>query len=449
MRDLFVFGVVILTLPLVFRRPFIGLLVFSWLAYMRPQDLCWGFARSMRLSFFVGLTMTVGWFANESGLRRFWRRDVRTVLMIALAALITVSLSMARNLDNYVVGYYFEFLKIIVIALFTTGQVDSRQRLRLLLWTIALSLGFYGFKGGAFGFLTGGAIIQRGPGGMLEDNNDFALALVMNLPLLFYLGQSEKNLLIRRFTEITMALTMITILLTHSRGAFVAMIVTLLVIAWRSGKLFQAVGGLTLLVVCFLAFTPKHVLDRLASIGQGTVEESANARLRAWKVAGEMIQDNPAFGVGMRNFRDNFYLYSDGGVFNHVAHNSYLQIWAEGGSFAFLVYMALLLSVFFTCSWVRRVARMRPDMSWAGVYARMMEATTAGFMIGAFFLDRGHFDLIYHWLGLVTCLALIVRSEYARSPEHARTEAKPGIRVRWRTAAVLGPRELPRWGRGV
>ncbi len=51
MRDLIVFGTVILLLPTAFRKPFIGLLLFSWLAYMRPQDLCWGYARAMRFSF--------------------------------------------------------------------------------------------------------------------------------------------------------------------------------------------------------------------------------------------------------------------------------------------------------------------------------------------------------------------------------------------------------------
>jgi hypothetical protein len=61
MRDLIVFLIVLLTLPVSFRRPFVGMLVFSWLAYMRPQDLCWSFARDMRLSFYVALaTSAVG-----------------------------------------------------------------------------------------------------------------------------------------------------------------------------------------------------------------------------------------------------------------------------------------------------------------------------------------------------------------------------------------------------
>ena len=42
MRDLVVFLFVMAMMPTAFRRPYIGMLLFSWLAYMRPQDLCWG-----------------------------------------------------------------------------------------------------------------------------------------------------------------------------------------------------------------------------------------------------------------------------------------------------------------------------------------------------------------------------------------------------------------------
>ena len=198
LRDLFVFAVVVLCLPYSLRRPYIGLLLFSWLAYMRPQDLCWGFARSMRFSFFVGAAMVIGFFAHEKGLRPFTRWDIRTVMMVVLLALVTAGLVLAEDQGKYVMRYYFEFLKIILIALFTVGQVSDRARLRGLLWTICGCFAFYGFKGGLVGVLTGGGRILRGPGGMLEDNNDFAVALVMNVPLLFYLGRAEGKLWLRR-----------------------------------------------------------------------------------------------------------------------------------------------------------------------------------------------------------------------------------------------------------
>src|SRR5262245_54120453 len=241
MRDLLVFAIVLLSLPLSFRRPFLGLIVFSWLAYMRPQDLCWGFARDMRMSFYVGMAMIAGWWAHERGQRPFARWDLRTRLLLVLVVLVTLSYAQAHFITEYSNRYYLEFLKIIVVALFTTGQIDSRARMRWLCWTIALCLAFYGVKGGLFGVLSGGASILRGPGGMLEDNNDFALALVMNVPLLWYLGDSDRALpFVRLLTRIGILLTVVTIALTHSRGGFLALVGTALWIAWRSGRLLRA-----------------------------------------------------------------------------------------------------------------------------------------------------------------------------------------------------------------
>ena len=222
MRDLLVMAIVLLSLPLTVRRPFVGLLVFSWLAYMRPQDLCWGFARELRLSLFVALMMMLGWFIHEQGRRPFARWDVRTRAMSVLAGLVAISYAFAQRQDAYTNSYFIEYLKIIAIALFTTAQVDSRQRLRVLLWTIALSLGFFGVKNGVKGILSGGSQITRGPGGMLEDNNDFALAMVMNVPLLWYLGIAEGKKWVRQATLWALFLTVVVILLTHSRGAFLA-----------------------------------------------------------------------------------------------------------------------------------------------------------------------------------------------------------------------------------
>ncbi|MBL9078719.1 MAG: putative O-glycosylation ligase, exosortase A system-associated [Planctomycetes bacterium] len=420
MRDLLVFAVVLLTLPTSFQRPFVGLLVFSWLAYMRPQDLCWGFARTMRLSFFVGIAMVAGWWAREQGQRRFTHWDFRSRMMVLLAVLISISYLFAYEHSEYTNRYYFEYLKIVLIALFTVGQVDTQQRLRVMLWTIALSLGFFGIKGGLFGVLSGGARIMRGPGGMLEDNNDFALALVMNVPLLWYLGISERGLpVLKRATQVAVFLTVVTVVLTHSRGGFLALCATALWIAWRSGKLFRAALALGVCGLLFLTLAPDHVLERLGSINDKT-ESSRNARFIAWATAFRMIEGNPVFGVGMRNFQSRFLDYSivppNEGSPTYVAHNSYLQIWAESGSLAFVVYLLLLGSVFLVCRKVFRIGRARLDLAWAADYARMMEATTVGFLVGAFFLNRGHFDLIYHWLALVTCLAGVAFAAWRRAP---------------------------------
>ena len=455
MRDLLVFGIVLLTLPASFRRPFLGLLVFSWLAYMRPQDLCWGFARNMRLSFFVAIAMIVGWWANERGRRAFATWDFRSGAMVLLGVLVTTSYMFAKTHDDYTNTYFVEYVKIIVIALFTSGQIDSRARMRAMLWLIALSLAFFGVKGGIFGLLSGGARILRGPGGMLEDNNDFALGLVMNVPLLWYLGLNEglraNRPMIVRGTRIAVALTIVTIVLTQSRGAFLALCMVGLWIAWRSGRLLRAFAVLASLAVIFPFVAPQEVLERLQTIGDSK-EASVNARYTAWGVAFEMIEDNPVWGVGLRNFQSRYLDYAEvipgRGTTTYVAHNSYLQIWAESGSLAFLVYLAMIGSVFFACRRVWHMGRSRPDLAWMSDYARMMEATTIGFMFGAFFLNRGHFDLIYHWLSIVTALSAIGYVAYHRAPETAAGTAGPrSIRVRWRGAPIASHARALSWQR--
>ncbi|MCC7397377.1 MAG: putative O-glycosylation ligase, exosortase A system-associated [Planctomycetes bacterium] len=436
MRDAVVFLIVMLVLSASVRRPFVGLLLFSWLAYMRPQDLCWGFARTMRLSFVVAFVMVAGWLLYEKGRRPFTQWDVRTTMMCLLVVLVSISFGFAEVQDDYTVRYFMEYLKIIAIALFTVGQVDSRQRLRALCWTIALSLGFFGVKNGLLGLARPGSQIMRGPGGMLEDNNDFALALTMNIPLLWYLGYEERQRLwVRRGCLIAVGLTVLTVLLTHSRGGFLAMVATAMWIAWRSGQLVRAVGVLAVLAALFPIVVPAHVIERLGSIGD-TQESSANARLTAWAAARNMIVDNPIWGVGMRNFQDSYPHYSvvpiSPGDKTYVAHNSYLQIWAESGTPAFVTYLVLLGSVFLACGRVFRIGRQRIELAWAANYARMMEATTVGFMVGAFFLNRGHFDLVYHWLALVTCLVLVVQREARAAPVLAAQGRGQGrVTVRW------------------
>jgi probable O-glycosylation ligase (exosortase A-associated) len=279
---------------------------------------------------------------------------------------------------------------------------------------------------------------------MLEDNNDFALALVMNVPLLWYLGLSERRIpLLRRATQVAVVLTVVTVVLTHSRGGFLSLCATALWIAWRSGKLVRASLVLVTLGLLFPLVAPQHVLDRLGSISSESGDSSINARYIAWQTAGKMIEANPMLGVGMRNFQTSFLEYSivppSEGSPTYVAHNSYLQIWAESGTPAFLVYLVLLASVFVVCRRVFRLGRQRPDMAWAADYARMMEATTAGFLVGAFFLNRGHFDLIYHWLALVSCLAGVAFAIQRRAPEPVGARAAGrSIEVRRRGPAHGG-----------
>ena len=86
MRDIIVSLVLLGLMPTCFRKPFVGLLVFSMLAYMRIQDLTWGFARDVRWSFMVAIITFAGFFASRRG-ERFMAPDFRNVIMIVMVVL--------------------------------------------------------------------------------------------------------------------------------------------------------------------------------------------------------------------------------------------------------------------------------------------------------------------------------------------------------------------------
>jgi len=147
----------------------------------------------MRWSYYVAIVTFAGYLVSKER-RRWFVQDWRCSVMMALVPMLGVGILLSRQPSLRQFDRYLEYGKIVAVALFTTAVVNTKERLRVLLWIIALSLGFFGVKSGIWGIYTlGGRAIIRGPGGMLADNNDFSLALSMAVPMLFYLGWTERK----------------------------------------------------------------------------------------------------------------------------------------------------------------------------------------------------------------------------------------------------------------
>ncbi len=443
MRDIIVSLIIMALMPVCFRRPFIGLLVFSWLAYMRVQDLAWQFARGMRWSFYVFIITFAGYVVGPHK-KTFFRKDPRCYWMIVLVCLVGIGIALSKYPNARQFSRYVEFVKIVFIALFTTALVTDRERLRVLMWVIAISMGFYGLKNGIWGILTlGRSQVLRGPGGMLADNNDFSLALSMGVPLLYYLGWTERRQLIKRAFWVMLPLTVVAVGLTHSRGGFLSVSTAIGIMVWRSRN---RVGGLAvgfLVAICALIIAPASYTDRLMTIVDYENEGSASSRVRAWGIAIRMALGNPVFGVGFGKFKQHFLEFCNDptpaelqyqGII--VAHNSYLQIWAECGTPAFLIYLGLILASFLTIWSVRRMAKQRYHSSWIINYANMFEASLATFMVGSMFLNRAHFDLLYHFLAIIMMFGHIATKEMLNTELYpARTAGTRGTLTHWKGGA--------------
>jgi len=421
-RDLIVLAIVFATLPVIVFRPYFGLLTYSWLAYMRPQDMTFGMSRWLPLSQWVALAMLVGILVTL-GRERLITVKLQTVLLFLLVLWIslTVMTAVLPEMSKEVYGHYW---KGIAIALLTTGLVRDKERFRLLYLLIPFSIGFLGAKRGLVGLLRGGIQYNDGPGGLMSDNNSFALMLNMMLPLLVGIATTDERKGVRVTAAVMAALCVPTIFFTFSRGGLVTLCVVSALLLWRSKHRFVVAGLMAVALIGFLAFTSETVtdkyLDRASTIDDYEEDGSAQGRINAWKTSWYVFLDYPVFGVGPNNLATVFRRYSPEVDRFRVAHNAYFQVLAESGFPALMLFLAAIGAALWRMEVLRRLCQKATALPWVEVQARMLQIAIVAYMTGSMFLNTAYNEVIYHLIALTVCLEVV-----ATQTAEAREEEIP------------------------
>lgn len=420
MRDVVVFTLFIGILPLCFLRPWVGLCTFNWLAYNRTQDLTWGFARTLPISQLVAVMTILGWLSMEFRplrLRSIFAKAMIVLLVWTLASMLVTGLNWELQGRRY-----SDFAKVVFTCLLSAALINDRKRLKVMMAVISLGLGFFSLKNGLLFCLGSRSII--GPGGMMKDNNDFGLALAMNTPLLWYLADEMRDLKhgerIRLFMKGAFYLNFLAIMSTGSRGAFLSVSVAVFLIAMKTRYKVPAIVGVLMIGLLGATFAPAEYKERISTIFQSAEkqDESVQGRFVSWKVAWNMIKRHPVQGIGLNQMVKKYNNYTDGILnenggtehFARVTHNTYLQIWAEVGTPAFLIFLFLVLGTVVRLEVLIRRWKNTAD-AWAVNYCNGIQVSMSVFFVGATFLNRSHFDLVYQYVAIVTVLPLVVAVE--------------------------------------
>jgi putative inorganic carbon (HCO3(-)) transporter len=437
-RDHLIMAAIYSSLPLCFLQPYLGLLVYSWLGYMRPEDLAWGASREAPFSSWVAMAMLAGIvIAVVLGREKLLTIKPQTILLVLL--IIWISLSNWRAVSpeaaEVIYGYYW---KAILIAIITTGLVRDQKRLRILIVLIALSLGFLGTKTGVFGLVRGGTRFDEGPGGQMSDNNTYALGMNMTVPLLVSVVLSERSKILRGVAAAMTFFTILTILFTFSRGGMLTLGAVGLVLVWRSKQRVLATGVILLGVLGFLAFSSDKLKEdyvaRAQTISSYAEDDSAMGRIRAWEISWRVFLDHPWLGVGPNNLLvvTPAYSHSDPEQHEHyhVAHNSYFELLAECGGPSVVLFVLILGVTLYRLNRLRRF----PKAPWVETYAQMMQLSIVAYMTGSLFLNMAYFDLIYHVVGMSVSLELAAAAYVV--PDGEEGMAPPSDEPWWRRAPV-------------
>jgi probable O-glycosylation ligase (exosortase A-associated) len=317
-----------------------------------------------------------------------------------------------------------------------------------VVWILVIALGYYAVKGGGFVLLTGGSHHVYGPvNTMIEDNNALGLALVMLLPLLNYLRVTSTARLTSAAAMAAMALTLVAIVGTYSRGALLSLAAcgVAYAIKSRSGFIPLLLGGM--LAISLPSLVPSGWFDRMSTIQSYNADASFEGRIAAWKTSMEIVRQRPLIGGGFSSTDLDWVVRSyhvPGSLeAGKAAHSIYFEVLGDTGIVGLLIYLLLVASAWFNTSYVLSVTRGQADLDWANKLARMIQISMVGYLIGGAALSMAYYDGFLVMLAVTAALALTVRQP-SLLPVNAR-------RPRWtiQTAALSsGPpigMALPGW----
>jgi len=138
------------------------------------------------------------------------------------------------------------------------------------------------------------------------------------------------------------------LLWSYARSAWIGLVAGLMIFAGLKGK--RAVI-ITLAVISLLGLAAVKASPTLADrIQRAFISEKNLERIYTWKTTVDMIVDHPVTGIGPGAYRTLTELYRQNYNIHWTArshaHNSYLQIAAESGLAAGLVFTALIVTLF-------------------------------------------------------------------------------------------------------
>src|SRR4051812_38906939 len=239
---------------------FICLFLFTLVLYLRPAEIYPSFVTN-NIAFFFGVLTLASYLPSQlsaEGTLTARPREVNAILLLALAALISIPL--AASPGRAWESFSGVFIRCVLMFLVIVNAVRTERRLRLLM-LLALAVSCWLSLGALDDFRAGRLTVEGyrvgGHGsGIFGNSNDLALHLVTMVPLAAGLLFASRGAVRRLFYAAAALLMTVGIVITYSRGGFLGLICALSVLGWKLGRRHRlavfgagALGGLALLVL--------------------------------------------------------------------------------------------------------------------------------------------------------------------------------------------------------
>jgi O-antigen ligase len=389
------------------RGAFFWLTAFYVVYCARPTELVPGLSE-------IPLAKITGLLAGLSLLlslgktpRRFKDLPKEALYLLALILLLFVSALASTVWRGGAFFNALDFSKVYVAWILTFMLIISVRRLRRIIFLQTISVAAVSaaaiIKGHSVPRLSG--VI----GGFYSNPNDMAFAIVLSLPFCMAFMLSAKNIARKGLWLLAALVMLAALMLTASRAGFIDLVIAGSVGLWHFGvkgkRVYLIVSTLFVGAILLLA-TGGTLARRFAAISGDTnslIEESAQGSYEERKLlmvkALEAIEHYPILGVGA----GNFIVYSE--IWKEV-HASYLQIAAEGGIPALILYLLFFSRGFKN---LRQLKMLQGLDTESVLFTAALSSSLVGFVVGACFAPEAYQFFPYFTVCYTSVLVAMVK----------------------------------------
>lgn len=397
------------------RWPYAGLIMYLCMEYLRPTER-FPVLAPLHLTRVVAVFVLVGWL-----LRR--RRDGFDLWVPApenAAMLAFLSASAASVLFAFwkLVAFdtTIDVARMAIVLILIENIINTPARMRGFMLTLVLLNAFVSAEQliryvssspGSEGLVRAG-----GQGSFLGEDGDFALAMCVAIPFVYYLAWSRIRPVWRLMSAVAVAMMVCSVMATGSRGGAVGLAAVLVALVLRSKRRLLAFVAIAFIVGVAWAGSPEAYRSRIATISSGHERDlSVQSRMISWRAAREMFSEHPVIGIGAGNFMSAF-IGRYGGAYSwaRTAHNVFYQTAAELGVCGLVAFVGLLACV------LARAISLNARLVHAGLgdtpvaaYAAALFPATVGFLVSGSFQTPLYYPHIYLLAALGVALNNIAR----------------------------------------
>lgn len=372
-----------------------GIILLLFVYIGRIQEL---FPRIYGLSFgkiTMGLALCLYLMAPQpkSKLKILSAPQVKYIVGILLLGVISIPFSVWPGRSfNFIV---YEYSKLLIFFFLLVLSVNTSKDLKKINWGLIFSLVVMvvmAVKSEITPEMRGRLTVS-----LAYDANDIALVLTVSAPIVYFLMNQEKG--IKKIGLFMLLASMLYIIIkTGSRGGFVGLIATALLILVKDkntrAKKYIIFGILAVIFICFASPTYWERISTIFSESDYNVA-GEGGRVDIWKKGVIMMLNKPFTGVGAGAFVTAEGL-GLGGMARKwsAAHNSFIQMGGELGLGGLILFVALFISSLKSLKQMKLAAKDM-DMEENLWLINALGVSFYSFMVTGFFLSQAYSSLLY------------------------------------------------------